>query len=184
MPKVTRVLPYLELSEIKEQLRKATDSDKRLRWQIIYTVEVDPRLGSVIAFQLGCSGCLVSNAVSEYNRLGKDSFKGSGRGSGRSNAHMSESEERKFLSKFINKASRGLICTISKIKIAYEKQIKQEVHDTVITRMLSRQGWRKLDPRPIHPKGSKQKQDSFKKTFPHWLPQQPKTKVLMIRDQQ
>jgi len=69
MPKVTRVLDHLTLSDLKQQLRKASDADKRMRWQIIYTVAVDPRRGAEIAFQLGCSKILVSQAVSEYNKL-------------------------------------------------------------------------------------------------------------------
>ncbi len=172
MAKVTRVLKHQSLSEIKKELRQATDADKRMRWQIIYTIAADPRNGSDIARQLGCGRSIVSNAVAEYNRLGKDSFEGPGSGSNRSNSHMCESEEGEFLLKFVNRARRGLLCTTSSIKQAYEKEIKKEVHASVITRMLSRMGWRKLDPRPSHPKGSKHKQETFKKTSKYWFPSQ------------
>jgi transposase len=170
MPKLTRVLDHLSLSEIKTQQRKASDADKRMRWQIIYTVAADPRCGSVVARQLGCSAALVSQAIGEYNQSGKDSFKGPGSGSGRSHAHMDESSEQKFLSQFVRRSRRGLVCTISEIKQAFEKRIGKQVHPSVITRMLARWGWRKLDPRPAHPKGSKLKQETFKKSFPYWCP--------------
>jgi len=141
-----------------------------MRWQIIYTICADPRCGSLVSKQLGCSRALVSNAVREFNALGKDAFNGPGSGSNRSNSHMSESEEREFLSQFVNRGRRGLVCTTSSIKLAYEKKVKKEVHTSVITRMLARCGWRKLDPRPSHPKGSKKKQDTFKKTSQRWYP--------------
>ncbi|MCZ6469675.1 MAG: winged helix-turn-helix domain-containing protein [Candidatus Dadabacteria bacterium] len=172
MPKITHVSDHLNLSEIKYQLRRAPDADKRMRWQIIYTVTADPRRGSDIALQLGCSSILVSQAVSEYNKLGQESFKGPGSGSNRSHSHMDEAAESKFLSQFINRAQRGLVCTTTEIKLSFEKKIGKEVHPSIITRMLARRGWRKLDPRPSHPKGSKHKQETFKKSFPYWYPQQ------------
>lgn len=170
MPKVTHVLNHLSLSELKSFLRKASDSDKRMRWQIIYSVAADPREGRLIARQLGCSSVLVSQAVSEYNKLGKEAFKGPGRGSARTRCHMSESKEKKFLSQFVRRSQRGLVCTTGEIKRSFEKEIGKTVHPSVITRLLARWGWRKLDPRPSHPKGTHHKQESFKKTSPHWCP--------------
>ena len=172
MPKMTRVEDHLSLEEIKAQLRSASDADKRMRWQIIYTIAADPRDGSLISKQLGCSRSTVSNAVSEYNLLGKDSFSGPGSGSNRSNYHMSESEEAIFISSFKDQANKGLVCTISEIKHSYEKYIGSSVPPSTITRLLSRHGWRKIDPRPMHPKSSKEKQETFKKTLVYWLPMQ------------
>lgn len=170
MPKVTKVLRHLTLSEIMYTLRRAADSDKRLRWQIIYSVAAAPRRGEDVALQLGCSRVLVSQSVSEYNKLGQESFKGPGSGSNRSHAHMDAAEDSKFLSQFIHRSRRGLVCTTTEIKRSFEKKIGKEVHSSIITRMLARWGWRKLDPRPVHPKGDKHKQEAFKKSCPYWCP--------------
>jgi hypothetical protein len=53
--------------------------------------------------------------------------------------------------------------------------LKHEVHITSISRLLDRHGWRKLVPRPRHPKANAAEQAAFKKTlrrrfkrdFPH-----------------
>jgi len=83
---------------------------------------------------------------------------------------MSEPRERKFLSQFVRRSQRGLVCTTGEIKRNFEKEIGKTVHSSVITRLLSRWGWRKLDPRPSHPKGTQHKQETFKKTSPQWCP--------------
>jgi len=54
---------------LKTMIRKSGNPDKRMRWQIVYTVAADPRDPTTIALQPGCCKCLVSNAVREYNRL-------------------------------------------------------------------------------------------------------------------
>jgi hypothetical protein len=67
MYKVTKAKNHLSLVELKKRIRKANDPDKRMRWQIVYTVVADPRTAKIIAHQLGCSKCLISNTVTEYN---------------------------------------------------------------------------------------------------------------------
>jgi transposase len=172
MGKVTRVKDWLSLPDLKVMVRKADNADKRMRWQIIYTTAADPRDGTTISLQLGCSRWLVTDAVSEYNRLGSKAFGGPGSGHGRSNFHMDYQQEVKFLSKFVNRARRGLVTTTGEIHRGFEKEIGKKVRDSVVSRLLKRHKWRKLEPRPEHPKKNKQKQEVFKKTSPAWFPPQ------------
>jgi hypothetical protein len=56
------------------------------------------------------------------------------------------------LSPYFEQAKVGAIATAVQIKQAFETQVRQEVAETTIYRLLARHGWRKLVPRPVHPK--------------------------------
>ena len=49
-------------------------------------------------------------------------------------------------------------------KAAYEKAIGHATSDSTVYNLLHRHGWRKLMPRPFHPKRDLAAQDAFKKT--------------------
>jgi len=59
-------------------------------------------------------------------------------------------DEKRFLSPFIEKASRSGVLVVSGIKLAYEKTLGHKVPKSTIYRMLERNGWRKIMPRPSH----------------------------------
>ena len=61
----------------------------------------------------------------------------------------------------------GEMLNIHDVKAAYEKAIGHETSNSTIYNLLGRLGWRKLMPRPFHPKRDIAAQNSFKKTaFP------------------
>ena len=74
-------------------------------------------------------------------------------------------EERQLLAPFWARAETGEIATAAEIQRAFEARIGHEVADSTIYRLLARHGWRKLMPRPTHPKASKEAQQQFKKTL-------------------
>jgi transposase len=76
---------------------------------------------------------------------------------------MSLEQERRFLQPFFAQAERGEIATAEYIQQAFEAEVKHEVHITSIYRLLDRHGWRKLVPRPRHPKAHAAEQDAFQK---------------------
>lgn len=55
---------------------------------------------------------------------------------------------------------------MTQIQHAFEEKVGREVDDSTIYRLLHRHGWRKLMPRPRHPKADPQIQEQFKKNFP------------------
>ncbi|MGI2909527.1 helix-turn-helix domain-containing protein [Tolypothrix sp. VBCCA 56010] len=71
-------------------------------------------------------------------------------------------------STFVGAAHTGSITTIAQIHKAFEERIGTSVDSSTIYRLLSRHGWRKLTPRPHHPKADKHEQEAFKKTFLIW----------------
>ena len=56
------------------------------------------------------------------------------------------------LARFAKAAGAGEMLNIHDLKAAYEKAIGHETSNSTIYNLLSRHGWRKLMPRPFHPK--------------------------------
>jgi len=86
-------------------------------------------------------------------------------------------EEKIFLDRFAKDAGAGQMLNIHEIKTAYEKAIGHETSNSTIYALLDRHGWRKLMPRPYHPKRDIAAQNAFKKKGfpmlsgkPGWLP--------------
>ena len=78
---------------------------------------------------------------------------------------MTVEQERQVLSPFFARAQTGELATAGEIKQAFEAQVGHEVDESTIYRLLARHGWRKLVPRPVHPKASKEEQEQLKKTL-------------------
>ncbi len=64
------------------------------------------------------------------------------------------------------RAEQGELATTEEIWRAFEARVGHQVDNSTIYRLLSRHGWRKLMPRPRHPKADPQAQEQFKKTLP------------------
>jgi len=86
---------------------------------------------------------------------------------GRKHCLMSLDEESAFLSQFEQEGSQGGILVVGKIKSGLEQHLGRPVHKTTIYRMLHRHGWRKLVPRPNHPKRNEEAAEAFKKGASH-----------------
>jgi hypothetical protein len=69
------------------------------------------------------------------------------------------------------KAKRGQITTKAEVKVAFEKRVGQQVAKSTIYRLLNRYQWRKLKPRPRHPKSDPEEQAVFKNTFAQQIQQ-------------
>jgi hypothetical protein len=83
---------------------------------------------------------------------------------GRRYGYMSIDQERQFLSRFFDQASHEGVLIVSEIKRAFEALVRHKVAKTTIYRMLDRHGWRKIMPRPRHPKSDVKAQKGLKKT--------------------
>src|SRR6266516_2585565 len=101
--------------------------------------------------------------ISSYNRLGLAAIETPGKG-GRRHEYLSVEQECRFLQPFFAQAQGGEIATVERIHHAFEAEVKHEVHITSIYRLLDRHGWRKLAPRPRHPKANAGEQDAVQKT--------------------
>ena len=162
--RVTRAAAHYPVEEVKRRMKLDPRSWVRERWGIIYLALIRPRKAGEIARDIGVSVTTVRRVISSYNRLGRAAIETPGKG-GRRHEYMSLEQERNFLQPFFARAARGEIATGEEIQRAFEAEVKHEVHITSIYRLLDRHGWRKLVPRPRHPKANPEEQAAFKKTL-------------------
>ena len=116
-----------------------------------------------IAQALGMSLSTVNRAHMAYDKGGIKALKPKPNG-GRKHENMSVAEEKALLARFAKAAGAGEMLNIHDLKAAYEKAIGQHTSDSTISSLLHRNGWRKLMPRPVHPKRDLVAQNAFKKT--------------------
>lgn len=116
-----------------------------------------------VAAALGWHVGSVYNLQSRYLREGSAALVGLGRG-GRRHALLSEEQETQLLSAFASTAGQGGVVEASVLRRAYEEKVGEKVAKSTVYRLLARQGWRKLVPRPYHPDASPKQQRAFKKS--------------------
>ncbi len=138
------------VDEVQQKIKTATNFRRQQKWLIVYNALVDPREAAHIALHTGTTKRTVHQVISDYNRQGVEAIETPGKG-GRRRGYMSLSEEKNFLTQFMDSALTGLITTVTKIKQAYEAKIGQKVDRTTIYRLLARHEWRKVMPRSHHP---------------------------------
>jgi transposase len=151
------------INALAERLKKAKG---RPEFQRIQCVLIRATLGSTaaeIAKLLGWSNETVHVIHSRWAKEGDAIFNLKAKG-GRRNQYFTAGEEAEFLQPFLVKAEAGGILNAMEIKAAFEAKVGKVVAKSTVYRMLERCGWRKITPRPRHPKADLAAQAAFKKT--------------------
>jgi transposase len=164
MARITRAAAHLTREEVKTRMTTDPCPLYRQRWLIIYNALVEPRKAEDIARHCGVSKATVHAVMASYNRQGVAAVETVGKG-GRRSGYLSLEEEHQFLATFFTRAEAGEIATTAEIWKAFETHVGHQVDDSTIYRLLNRHGWRKLMPRPRHPKADPHAQAQFKKTL-------------------
>lgn len=115
-----------------------------------------------VAQAVGFSPATVKKLWSQYFSGGEEVLIGKGRG-GRRRANLSLEREEALLADFFDKAKTGGVLVVNEVKAAYEEAVGRRVAKSTAYRMLARHGWRKIAPRPRHPKADPGKLEAFKK---------------------
>ena len=89
---------------------------------------------------------------------------------------LSEEEERAVLEPFEKRAQAGQMITVKEIKAAFDKACGKDTGKVYVYLVLKRHNWRKVMPRPKHPKAADEEacEASKKLKQSSWRPQQPK----------
>ena len=116
-----------------------------------------------VAIAIGWHPNSVRKLQARYFKEGEVALRRGGRG-GRYFQNLTLEEERQLLQEFLAQSERGGILEVSRIKAAYEQILGRKVPKSTVYRMLARHGWRKVVPRPRHPKADAATQAEFKKT--------------------
>jgi transposase len=157
------------VQRLAERLKRA---DSHSEYQRIQCVLIRATLGSSaaeIAQLLGWSTATVHVMHSRWAKEGEAIFEIRGRG-GRHHQHLTPEQERELLAPFVQRADKGGMLTVAEIQRAYQNRSGKAVARSTIYRLLERHGWRKVVPRPRHPKADVAAQAAFKKTPPRGTP--------------
>lgn len=165
MSRITKASPWLSCEDLKARLNRTNDRQGVQKTLVVLNATIRPRLAKDIAEHVGVGTQTVHNWMSVYNRFGPEAFFDK-KPRKPSPKLLTDEEERSFIEPFIQKASTGQIATAAQIQQAFEDFLGFTVHHSTVYRLLERHQWRKVIPRPAHPKGDPRTQEDFKKKLP------------------
>jgi len=148
---------------VYDLMKKSEGLDQYKRMQAVYFRACYKEKASKIAERTGLSIGTVWNIHSRWKREGMKIFDIKDTG-GRLREYLSYEEEKTFLKQFNDEGKKGKILEVKVIHEAHKQAIGQNIALSTTYRMLDRHGWRKIMPRPRHPKGDPEVQTTFKKT--------------------
>ena len=156
-----------QVRRLKTALRWNGDPRRRQRIQMVLLRE-SGMTQPAIAEAMGVSLSTVNRAHMAYDGGGLPALKSKPSG-GRKRENMTLAEERILLARFAKAAGAGEMLNIHDLKAAYERAIGHATSNSTVYNLLARHGWRKLMPRPFHPKRDIAAQNAFKKAAFHML---------------
>jgi transposase len=152
-----------DISDLESRMRLSKNKDEFRRFQAVWLrASKGLSVNAIAAITCYCASW-IRQLHSIYKHGGIEAIALSEKG-GRRNENMSESDEDIFIKPFLEMAKNGGILEVSRIHLAYEKQLGREVKKSVVYLLLHRHGWRKIAPRPTHQKHDNDAQETFKKT--------------------
>ena len=151
-----------QVRRLKTSLHWKIPPEQRQRIQMVLLRE-SGMTQPAIAEAMGVSLSTANRAHMAYDLGGIKALKPKPIG-GRKRENMTLAEERALLDRFAKAAGAGEMLNIHDLKAAYEKAIGHETSNSTVYNLLARHGWRKLMPRPFHPKRDIAAQNAFKKT--------------------
>jgi transposase len=151
-----------EIRKLKTALHWKIPTAQRERIQMVLLRE-SGMTQPAIAEAMGVSLSTVNRAHMAYDGGGIKALKPRPIG-GRQRENMTVTEEKALLAGFARSAGAGEMLNVHDLKAAYEQAIGHPTSNSTIYNLLARHGWRKLMPRPFHPKRNVAAQNAFKKT--------------------
>ncbi len=150
------------IRQLKTALHWKMPEAQRQRIQMILLRE-SGMAQPAIAEAMGVSLSTGNRANMAYDHGGIKALKSKPSG-GRKRENMTLAEEKTLLRRFAKAAGAGEMLNIHDLKAAYEKAIGHATSNSTVYNLLGRHGWRKLMPRPFHPRRDLAAQNALKKT--------------------
>lgn len=171
----------LSLEEIRKRMVEVKGKSEFQRWQVLYLIETKRYNAVEIGELVGVSPRTVHQWTYYYNKYGASGLAMMGSG-GRRRSLLSLEEERALLDGLLEDAAKGLVVAAHAVRKKAEDRLGHSVSKDYAYDLLHRHGWRKVAPRPIHPKSDKIKQSEYKKNSPNWCPPLYQASGRKIRD--
>jgi transposase len=160
-----KAFPEGSAKHLQLLLKNSRKPDERARIQAVLMRAAFSLTPAQISVATGLSVNSVRILHSRFLREGDACLIGRpGRG-GRRHALLPDAQQHGFLERYREDAAKGLVLTTSQIKHDYEQLLGHKVSPASIYRMMERIGWRRIVPRPYHPKKNQDSEEAFKKSM-------------------
>ena len=163
MKRPAQIKPWVSVEELAVWVQEAPTRDAYRERLAIWLTQLGPYHAQQIADMLQVSKQAVWLWVGRYNKYGPQGLVRKGRG-GRRWSYLSVGEEAALLHSLEQRALRGEVLTARQILGEVQQVVGKKVSLAYVYRVLHRQGWRKLGPRPYHTNADREAQEEFKKT--------------------
>jgi transposase len=160
-------LPEGTAERLAVLLQQARSKAEYQRIQCVWMRAALALSAAQIATALGWQADSVRHIQADYLRQGEAAFASKPKG-GRRRQNLTAEQEKELLLPFLAQAEAGGVLVVAPVQAAYEAAVGRPVHHSVVYRALHRQGWRKVQPRPRHPKADAAVQEEFKKSSRPW----------------
>lgn len=157
-------LKEIEASDVSRYMREAKTASELRWWQIINALKKPGMDAKKAAETCNVSQVTVYSVVKKFNANGPEGLVKKKVG-GRVWSFLSLEQEKQLIDSLFEEGSKGIIITAKKIQVKAEETLQKTVSLDYAYDLLHRHGWRKVVPRPYHPKGNPQAQEDFKKKF-------------------
>ena len=155
--------PWFTADQLVAWVQEAPDKASYQRRLAVWLTHLGPFPAAQVAAMLGVSTQAVWKWVTDYNRQGPDGLDREGRG-GRRWGLLAVDEEQALLGRFAARARTGDIVSAKQLLPEICTAVGREVSLAYVYKLLHRQQWRKLTPRPRHVKQDPAAQAAFKQT--------------------
>jgi len=149
--------------EARRRMGCAVSQGEFKRWQAVWLAAGEDLPNDEIARITSLAVTTVRSVHARCRHNGVSSLADQPMG-GRHNSNLTLDQERALLAEFFARAARGQVLVVAEIQAAVSKLVGRPVQSAGIYKMLARHNWRKIVPRPQHPRGDAAVRESFKKT--------------------
>lgn len=151
-----------DVEQVKQAMYTTGDLGERMRLQCIvlgdtYLWMSEAEIGGVVGF----SESYVRRLFRKFREIGFDSIEDK-RG-GRHHAYMSFEQEAHLLAQLDQQMRSGQLCVVAQVKRIYEQAVGHKVCNSMIYRLLTRHGYRKIVPYKRHPRQNQEQKEEYKK---------------------
>lgn len=158
----------LDREAVQQFMKDAKNLEEFKRFQSLHLRVNEGLTVKQISHMIGLAESSIHNIHTLCRQKGLDALKSKGRG-GRKRSYLSVEEEKAVLEEIVPEATKGGVLEVGIVHRAFEEKVGCPVARFTIYRLLERHNWRKISPRPRHPKTDLEVQDAFKKSGPSSL---------------
>ena len=156
-------IPAAAVGAIRRAMLAAARTSTFQRLQCLWLRAGQDLSTEAIAQTVGLSVSHVRRVWSDYLRGGLAAGQGQPKG-GRRHQNLTLAQEQAVLAPLKKEAQAGQLITARNLKARYEARVGHTVPDSTVYRLLARHQWRRVSPRPKHPKDNPAARAAFKKT--------------------